>query len=86
MPLRFEKIITRKKRFLDLLLLADEQESMIDRYLERGEMFVARDDGQVVAECELQHLSFKRLKIVIVNSEKVSLIIMLCTISQHFLS
>lgn len=41
MPLRFEKIITRKKRFLDLLLLADEQESMIDRYLERGEMFVA---------------------------------------------
>ena len=51
MPLRFEKIITRKKRFLDLLLLADEQESMIDRYLERGEMFVARDDGQVVAEC-----------------------------------
>ena len=51
MPLRFEKITTHKKRFLDLLLLADEQESMIDRYLERGEMFVARDDGQVVAEC-----------------------------------
>ena len=46
MPLRFEKITTHKKRFLDLLLLADEQESMIDRYLERGEMFVARDDGQ----------------------------------------
>lgn len=51
MPLRFEKITTHKKRFLDLLLLADEQESMIDRYLERGEMFVARDDGQGVAEC-----------------------------------
>ena len=46
MPLRFEKITTHKKRFLDLLLLADEQESMIDRYLERGEMFVARDDGR----------------------------------------
>ena len=26
-----------KKRYLDLLLLADEQEDMIDRYLERGE-------------------------------------------------
>lgn len=37
---RFTKIITDKKRFLPLLLLADEQESMIDRYLERGEMFV----------------------------------------------
>ena len=28
-----------KKSFLDLLLLADEQESMIEKYLERGEMF-----------------------------------------------
>ena len=34
------KLITsNKKQFLDLLLLADEQESMIDKYLERGEMF-----------------------------------------------
>ena len=31
---------TRKKKYLKLLLLGDEQESMIDRYLERGEMFV----------------------------------------------
>ena len=34
-----------KKRFLDLLLLADEQESMIDRYLERGTLFALYDDG-----------------------------------------
>ena len=27
-----------KKRYLSLLLLADEQEDMIDRYLERGVM------------------------------------------------
>ena len=33
------KIVTNdKKQFLDLLLLADEQESMIDKYLERGTM------------------------------------------------
>lgn len=38
-------IISGKKRFLDLLLLADEQESMIDKYLERGEMFALYDDG-----------------------------------------
>ena len=30
-----------KKKYLDLLLLADEQEDMVDRYLERGDMFVA---------------------------------------------
>ena len=34
-----------KKQFLDLLLLADEQESMIDRYLERGELFALYDGG-----------------------------------------
>ena len=31
-----------KRRFLPLLLLADEQEDMIDRYLERGAMYVLR--------------------------------------------
>ena len=39
-----------KKKYLDLLLLADEQESMLDRYLERGELFVLEDDG-VKAVC-----------------------------------
>ncbi len=34
-----------KKQYLDLLLLADEQESMIDLYLERGTMFVLEDCG-----------------------------------------
>lgn len=38
--MRIEKIQENKKEYLDLLLLADEQESMIDRYLERGDMFV----------------------------------------------
>ena len=33
-----------KKRFLPLLLEADEQENMIDRYLSRGELFVAFDE------------------------------------------
>ena len=39
-----------KKQHLELLLLADEQEDMIDRYLERGDMFVL-EDGGVLAEC-----------------------------------
>ena len=34
-----------KKQFIDLLLLADESEAMIDRYLERGEMFALYDNG-----------------------------------------
>lgn len=48
--MRIEKVIENKKRHIDLLLLADEQEDMIDRYLERGEMYVMRDeDGEVIA-------------------------------------
>ena len=45
-----KKVEKDKKRYLDLLLLADEQEDMIDRYLERGIMYVLEDDG-VKAEC-----------------------------------
>ena len=33
------KISRNKKQYLDLLLLGDEQETMIDRYLERGDLF-----------------------------------------------
>ena len=44
------KITDEKKEYIDLLFLADEQESMIDKYLERGEMFVLNDEG-VKAEC-----------------------------------
>ena len=44
------RVETNKKQYLALLLLADEQEDMIDRYLERGGMYVLEDDG-VKAEC-----------------------------------
>lgn len=48
--MKIRKIIENKKEYMDLLLLADEQESMIDLYLERGDMFVLEDNG-VKAEC-----------------------------------
>lgn len=44
------EVTGEKKRYLPLLLLADEQESMIDRYLDRGTMFVL-DDGGIKGEC-----------------------------------
>ena len=64
--MRIEKIINNKKQYLDLLLLADEQEDMIDRYLERGDMFALYDDDLktvcvVVAidkeTCELKNIA-----------------------------
>jgi GNAT superfamily N-acetyltransferase len=43
-------IVKNKKDFLDLLLLADEQEDMIDKYLDRGTMF-ALYDGDLKGIC-----------------------------------
>ena len=48
--MEIKRVETDKKRYLDLLLLADEQEDMVDRYLERGTMYVL-EDGGVKAEC-----------------------------------
>ena len=38
------KFTENKKQFLDLLLLADEQESMIDQYLSKGDLWALYDD------------------------------------------
>ena len=48
--MRIYQVLEDKKQYLDLLLLADEQEDMIDRYLERGTMYVLDDNG-IKAEC-----------------------------------
>jgi GNAT superfamily N-acetyltransferase len=44
------QVCENKKQYLDLLLLADEQESMIDLYLERGDLF-ALYDGDLKSVC-----------------------------------
>ncbi len=48
---RIHRVEGNRKRYLSLLLLADEQESMIDRYLERGTMYILEDEGIAKAEC-----------------------------------
>ena len=48
--MKITKITHNKKAYLPLLLLADEEEAMLDRYLERSTMYVL-DDGGVKAEC-----------------------------------
>ena len=48
--MEIRNIKTNKKQYLRLLMLADEQEDMIDRYLQRGVMYVLEDDG-VKAAC-----------------------------------
>lgn len=48
--MKIREVTEEKKQYLDLLLLADEQESMLDRYLADGTMYVLEENG-VQAEC-----------------------------------
>lgn len=50
-----KQITNNKKQFLDLLLLGDEQESMIDRYLESGDLFALYDED-LKAVCVVTHI------------------------------
>lgn len=48
--MKIREVNDNKKQFISLLLLADEQENMVERYLEKGTMYVLEDD-EVKAEC-----------------------------------
>lgn len=49
--MRILEVKENKKAHLPLLLLADEQEDMIDRYLELGQMFALEEGGKALAVC-----------------------------------
>ena len=64
--MKLVQITENKKQFLDLLLLADESEIMIDKYLPSGDLFALYDDDLksvcVVAPindetCELKNIA-----------------------------
>ena len=48
--MRIFEVSDNKRDYMDLLFLADEQEDMIDKYLDGGKMYVLEDDG-VKGEC-----------------------------------
>lgn len=48
--MEIKEVKHNKKQYLSLLLLADEQEDMVERYIERGTMYVLADNG-VKCEC-----------------------------------
>ena len=43
--MKITEIKENKKQYINLLLLADEQEDMIDLYLNRGIMYVLNNNG-----------------------------------------
>ena len=51
MKMRIMRYEGEKTDFINLLLLADESRGMIDRYIDRGEMYILEDEGIVKGEC-----------------------------------
>lgn len=51
MVLKITEITENKKEYLPLLLLGDEQESMIDHYLAHGKMLLLQTDTEPVGVC-----------------------------------
>ena len=60
--MEIKEIAENKKQFLPLLLLADEQEDMIDKYITDGTMYVL-DDNRVKGECVVIDAGNKILEI-----------------------
>ena len=52
-----QQVSEQKKQYLPLLLLGDEQESMIDRYLEQGTLYVMQKAGNPIAVCVILRAS-----------------------------
>ena len=49
--MHIEQVKTGKHRFTDLLLIADPDRHMIDRYLDRGELFALYDGEELKSVC-----------------------------------
>ena len=48
--MRITEVVGDRKRFMPLLLLADEQEDMVVRYMDRGSMFMVEDGADDVVD------------------------------------
>ncbi|WP_024859742.1 GNAT family N-acetyltransferase [Ruminococcus flavefaciens] len=49
--MHIDEISACKSDYMELLILGDEQEEMIMKYLDRGRLFVLKDDDKVCAVC-----------------------------------
>ena len=49
--MEINQITENKQDYMDLLLLADPQEDMIERYLEDGDLFVLSENGDILTVC-----------------------------------
>ena len=61
--MEIKEIGENKFEFIDLLLIGDEEESMINRYLEQSTLFVLYDKGKLVSLCAVIKADFDIIEI-----------------------
>ena len=57
------QITENKRDYMDLLLLADPQEDMIERYLDDGDLFVLSENGDVLTVCVVLPMKNKKCEL-----------------------
>lgn len=58
-----KEIINNKKEYLDILLIGDENEAMISKYLDAGHLFVLFDHKKAVSACVILQIDFDTVEI-----------------------
>ena len=79
-----KEILCDKKKYLDLLLIGDEQESMILKYLDKSRIF-GLYDPELKAICAVEHMPDKSEKVVEIkniaggNHQSLAVLVSPCT-------
>lgn len=61
--MEIRQITEDKDNYLEMLLIADPQENMIRRYLDKSDMFVLEDAGEVLTISVVEHMKNKRCEL-----------------------
>lgn len=61
--MKIRKITDNKRNYIEMLLLADPQEDMIEKYLDDGEMFLLEDHGDPKTVCVVELLKNRRCEL-----------------------
>ena len=61
--MNIQQVTENKRTYMDILLLADPQEDMIERYLDQSDLFVLSEEGVIKTVCAVQMLKDRRCEI-----------------------
>lgn len=61
--MKIQQITRNKDEYMDMLLLADPQEDMIERYLDQSDMFVLVNGGDVCSVCVVEPLKNRKCEL-----------------------